>query len=40
MSTEPAIACTLTEAEMPARRAQMAAIAPVVGGLVSALRGR
>ena len=27
MSTEPTIACTLTEAEMPARRAEMAAIA-------------
>jgi hypothetical protein len=27
MSTEPAIACTLTEAQMPARRAEMAAIA-------------
>ena len=27
MSTSPPIACTLTEAEMPARRAEMAAIA-------------
>jgi hypothetical protein len=27
MTTEPPIACTLTEAEMPARRAEMAAIA-------------
>ena len=27
MSTRPPIACTLTEAEMPARRAEMAAIA-------------
>jgi hypothetical protein len=27
MSTEPPIACTLTEAELPARRAEMAAIA-------------
>jgi hypothetical protein len=27
MSTEPPIACTLTEAEMPARRVEMAAIA-------------
>ena len=28
MSPEPPIACTLTEAELPARRAEMAAIAP------------
>jgi hypothetical protein len=27
MSTQPPIACTLTEAEMPARRAEMAVIA-------------
>ena len=27
MSTDPPIACTLTEAQMPARRAEMAAIA-------------
>jgi hypothetical protein len=27
MTTEPPIACTLTEAEMPARRVEMAAIA-------------
>jgi hypothetical protein len=27
MTTQPPIACTLTEAEMPARRAEMAAIA-------------
>jgi len=27
MDTEPPIACTLTEAQMPARRAEMAAIA-------------
>jgi hypothetical protein len=45
MTTEPPIACTLTEAEMPARRAQMEAIArdlvgaeTVVGDLVSAMR--
>jgi hypothetical protein len=40
MSTEPPVVCPLTEAEMPARRAEMAAIVPVVSELVSALRGR
>jgi hypothetical protein len=32
MTTEPQIACTLTEDEMPARRAEMAAIARDLAG--------
>jgi hypothetical protein len=40
MSTQPPIACTLTAAEMPARRAEMAVIAPdLVSGDRQAARG-
>ena len=40
MSTQPPIACTLTEAEMPARRAEMALIAhDLVSAEAQAARG-